>query len=339
MYLEVPSMFEKKPNYSTNIKELIVKYSDRKNAEMFFYQLKWPNGFVCSKCGCNKADYIENRHVYQCRECKHQESVTAKTALNSTKLPLLDWILVMFVFVVSKTGISAQCISDITGVSYKSVKLMLRKIKAAQKENNDKYPVLNCDAIEMDTFLFGGKKAGKRGLGAEGKACVAVAAIKDNVEYTDKNTGENVVGEKLKAVKFKIIPSENKVSITDFINESIPSDCLISCDASRTNKSLKLEGKLMDIQAFEKGNNHLTSADHMISNLKKKVDGLMHGIELQYIENELADFEWKIARRKRNGKQLLESLGRTLIHGAHKTRKGLIQHFKQVEEDMALMYA
>lgn len=40
MYLEVSSMFEQKLNYSTNIKELIVKYSDRKNAEMFFYQLK-----------------------------------------------------------------------------------------------------------------------------------------------------------------------------------------------------------------------------------------------------------------------------------------------------------
>ena len=26
----------------------------------------------------------------------------------------------------------------------------------------------------------------------------------------------------------------------------------------------------MDIQAFEKGKNHLTSVDHMISNLKKK---------------------------------------------------------------------
>lgn len=128
---------------------------------MFFYQLKWPNGFVCSKCGCNKADYIKKWHIYQCRECKHQESVTSKTALNSTKLSLLDWILVMFVFVVSKTGIPAQCISDITGVSYKSVKLMLRKIKAAQKENNDKYPVLNCDAIKMDTFLFGGKKQEK----------------------------------------------------------------------------------------------------------------------------------------------------------------------------------
>lgn len=95
----------------------------------------------------------------------------------------------------------------------------------------------------------------------------------------------------------------------------------------------------MDIQVFEKGNNHLTSLDHMISNLKKKVDGMMHGIELQYLENELADFEWKIATKKRNGKQLLESLERTLIHGAHKTRKVLIHHFKQVEEDMVLMYA
>lgn len=47
----------------------------------------------------------------------------------------------------------------------------------------------------------------------------------------------------------------------------------------------------MDIQAFEKGNNHLSSADYMILNLKKKVDGMMHGIELQYLENELADFE------------------------------------------------
>lgn len=32
----------------------------------------------------------------------------------------------------------------------------------------------------------------------------------------------------------------------------------------------------MDIQAFVKGKNHLTSVDHMISNLKKKVDGMMH---------------------------------------------------------------
>ena len=60
---------------------------------------------------------------------------------------------------------------------------------------------------------------------------------------------------------------------------------VLNCDASRTNKSLKLAWKLMDIQAFEKGNIQLTSADHMMSNLKKKVDGMMHGIELQYLEN------------------------------------------------------
>ena len=87
--------------------------------------------------------------------------------------------------------------------------------------------------LKWTPFFLVAKKAGKRGLGAEGKACVVVAAIKDNVEYTDKNSGENV--EKLKAVKFKIIPSENKVNIPDFMNESIPSDCLISYDTGKTN--------------------------------------------------------------------------------------------------------
>lgn len=44
------------------------------------------------------------------------------------------------------------------------------------------------------------------------------------------------------------------------------------------------------------------------------------------------------SQKKRNGKQLLESLGRTLMHGTNKTRKGLILHFKQVEENMAIIY-
>ena len=48
------------------------------------------------------------------------------------------------------------------------------------------------------------------------------------------------------------------------------------CTVSLFNEVGAIKGKLMDIQAFEKGKNHLTSVDHMISNLKKKVDGMMH---------------------------------------------------------------
>lgn len=44
------------------------------------------------------------------------------------------------------------------------------------------------------------------------------------------------------------------------------------------------------------------------------------------------------SHKKRNGKQLVESLERTLMHGTNKTRKGLIQHFKQVEGNMAIIY-
>ena len=95
------------------------------------------------------------RTVYQCSHCEHQESVTAETALEGTKAPLFSWILVMFAYVISKTGTSAKYISDLTGLSYHTTKLMLRKIKQAQKQDNETHVVTDCDAIELDVFSYG----------------------------------------------------------------------------------------------------------------------------------------------------------------------------------------
>ena len=84
----------------------------------------------------------------------------------------------MIVYAISKTGTSAKYISDLTGVSYHTTKLILRKIKQAQKQANDTHADTDCDAIELDVFSYGGQKPGKRGWGAEGKVNVAAAVIK-----------------------------------------------------------------------------------------------------------------------------------------------------------------
>lgn len=103
--------------------------------------------------------------------------------MESTKLPLSAWLLTAYLFVTSISGITAKEISELTGVSYCSTKLMIRKIKQAQKENNDKHPIVNCAVSEVNTAYFGGKKPGKRGLGAEGTVAVATAVSKEFVEY------------------------------------------------------------------------------------------------------------------------------------------------------------
>uniref|UniRef100_UPI00258A551E IS1595 family transposase n=1 Tax=Faecalibaculum rodentium TaxID=1702221 RepID=UPI00258A551E len=168
-------------------------YSDPREAERFFFDLKWKDGFVCSKCGHTHCTTVIRKNgslrtVYQCSHCGHQESATVGTALEDTKAPLFSWILVMFVFVMSKTGTSAKYISNLTGVSYHTTKFMLRKIRQAQKQDNETHAATDCDAIGLDVFSYcgkkhenGGKKHGKRGWGAEGKGNVAAAVIRQYV--------------------------------------------------------------------------------------------------------------------------------------------------------------
>lgn len=90
----------------------------------------------------------------------------------------------------------------------------------------------------------------------------------------------------------------------------------------------------MDVQKFESDSTHLSSLAHIITNFKSKVQGTTHGIALQYLENELADFEWKFNRRKETKKQIFKSLGKTLIQGTHRTRFTLIDYFKSINEYM-----
>jgi len=61
--------------------------------------------------------------------------------------------------------------------------------------------------IEVDETLVGGKKAGKRGRGAEGKSLVVIA-----VEIMEKGTGR---------LRMSLISDASKKSLGKFINDNI----------------------------------------------------------------------------------------------------------------------
>lgn len=166
-------------------------------------------------------------------------------------------------------------------------------------------------AIGLDVFSCGGKKHGKRGWGAEGKGNVAAAVIRQYV-WEDTN-GDEEVFEAADAVKFKIAGSENKTELKKFPEEAVPGDCAVHCDRSSAS---------------------LASLNHVIASFRNEIQRITQGIALQFLENELADFEWKLSRRKRK-KSILASLGRTLIKGTHQRREGLISHFKGIQKQLA----
>src|SRR5512136_781936 len=77
----------------------------------FFESVIWKEGRRCPHCGHNKSCRLHGAHlragVYQCYRCKRQFTVTTKTPLHSTKLPLWKWLQAMYYIVNSSKGISS----------------------------------------------------------------------------------------------------------------------------------------------------------------------------------------------------------------------------------------
>ena len=72
-------------------KEFRRRYNTEDACRAELFRLRFPNGFVCPKCGCVEYYPVHGRNIYQCRSCRHQTSVTAGTVMHRTHLPLTLW--------------------------------------------------------------------------------------------------------------------------------------------------------------------------------------------------------------------------------------------------------
>ena len=92
-------------------------------------RLRRRGGFRCPKC--DRPDHyivVRGSHkLLQCHGCRHQTSVTAGTALHSTKLPLSRWFLAIYLISQAKSGLSALALKRQLGVSYPTAWLVHHK--------------------------------------------------------------------------------------------------------------------------------------------------------------------------------------------------------------------
>ena len=89
---------------------------------------RWPNGFVCPRCGGRSRGYMARRRVHECTGCGYQSSVTAGTIFHKTRTPLSSWFWAIYRMSQDKKGISALQLSKEIGVSYPTAWLMQHEI-------------------------------------------------------------------------------------------------------------------------------------------------------------------------------------------------------------------
>lgn len=142
-----------------NIDQLHERFSDESSCRRFFESIIWTNGRFCPHCQCNRSYRLNGSRtrtgLYECAYCKRQFTVTTKTPMHSTKLPLWKWILVIYYMVNSSKGISSVFLGKLVGISQKSAWKLSHAVREMMDPGAEFAPALS-GIVELDEKYVGG---------------------------------------------------------------------------------------------------------------------------------------------------------------------------------------
>lgn len=268
-----------------SLTEFQSKFGTEQSCEQALFQLKWPDGFKCPKCGFDHYVIVGGRRLplYQCPMCRHQTTATAGTIMANTKLPLVKWFLALYFVATNKDGISEVALCKYIGVTLKTAWAILHKVRSAMGERENTYKLGG--RVEMDEAFFGGKKEGKRGRGSENKTEVAVAL------QLDGKGGPQFL-------KMQVIPDAKGETLSAFATSNIVKGSTIQSDAFRSYNALA-GNYCSDMQKYDpkSDDSRLKWLHVMISNIKANIEGAYHGLEGTYLQRYLDEFCYRFNRR------------------------------------------
>jgi len=102
---------------------------------------------------------VPARHLFKCKACKRQFSVTKGTIFEDSKIPLTVWISAMYRMCSDKRGVSAHEIHRQYGIGYEAAWFMVHRIRWAMTEKGGS---LLSGVVEPDETYVGGKPGGHR---------------------------------------------------------------------------------------------------------------------------------------------------------------------------------
>lgn len=110
-------------------------FHDVDAARTWLEQSRWPTGPVCPHCGSVKVARMGGKSrrpgLFHCPDCRGQFTVTTKSVMERSKIPLPKWVLAIRLMTASKTGVSAHQIHRSLGITYKSAWFMCHRIREA----------------------------------------------------------------------------------------------------------------------------------------------------------------------------------------------------------------
>jgi len=268
------------------IVELMAQFPDEAACVERLRKLRWPDGFVCPRCGGRGSVTIRTRRLEQCRSCRYQASITAGTIFHRTRKPLRLWFLAIFFLGRHKAGISAlQLQKDLGLGSYKTAWAWLHKVRSALRERPE---FRLTGLVEADETYVGARhERGAPGRTLRGKSLVA--AVVENR------------GERAGALRLEVLPDASQPELGPFVRGAIDqATATVRTDGWSGYGDLREHGA--QHRAVVQGDPARAATilpwSHIVfSNLKGWLRGTFHGVSRKHLPRYLQEFVYRTNRR------------------------------------------
>ena len=295
--------------------KLTRKYaSNDAECRKFFFDMKWPTGFYCEKCGHTHYYFIKRNKVYKCSSCAYEHSLLANTIFQDNKLDLYTLIFAMFLFFSSNKGVSAIELASSLDVNYKTALLLCRKCRILMAQSGSE-KVLDSLFYEADAAYIGAKskQRGRQGCATEQQPFLFILSTNRENEYP-------------RFIKLQVINSETSKNIERFVSKYIVlgKERKLNTDGKFSYDCLKDRIQVNNQKVnYEETEHRLLWLNTVIGNVKNNILGIYHGVTKRDLPLFLKEQEWRFNHRC-SGDTILEKIQKYILKSSPMPRKSIV---------------
>ena len=242
-------------------------------------ELRYPKEPVCQGCK-RKAKYhrISKRRAYACQFCGEHIYPCVGTIFEKSTTPLKKWFFAMYLFTTTRHGVAAKELERQLGVTYKCAWRMAHQIRKLMSGINLRRLLFG--EVEADETYIGGKREGKRGRGAAGKAVVIGIKEREGI------------------IKTQVIQDAKRKTIEPIIHQEISTESSIYTDEWWAYVRLSVQGFTHatinhGAKEYANGEIHTNSIEGYWSQLKRSIRGTHIHVSAKHLPKYPGEFDFR----------------------------------------------
>jgi transposase-like protein len=312
----------------TTVPDMVRAFQNEDQCRTLLEAMVWPTGRICPACGYRRSIALMGREngkrarpgLYQCSDgaCRFQFTVTTRTPLHATKLPLRVWLSGLWLMLQSDKGLSSIRLAEALGVSQPTAWRMghALRLMVGREQTLD-------GVVEIDSLYGGGKPRRDRnhsppGRGRKGEP----KTLKTPALVAVQRPPDVSVGAPSGEVRAAVIVDLSESEADRVLTEAVDPNAHLMSDEWKAFVSLGSAFAAHDTvhhkaREYARGPVHINSAEGFNDRIRRTVSGVFHHISPHLADLYFSEigFRWsqrvitgQAPRRTRKGRQVTKTL-------------------------------